>query len=62
MYMIIVTVKQNENIDKALKSLKSKVIKTKQIQILNKKKEFTKKSVEKRNQLLRAIYKEKNKK
>jgi len=60
--MIIVPVKQNENIEKALKTLKSKVIKTKQNQILGGKKEYTKKSVKKRSEILKAIYKEKNRK
>lgn len=60
--MIIVEVKPNESIDKALKTLKSKVIKTKQNQILFKKKEFVKKSVKRRNTLLKAAYKEKMKK
>jgi len=55
--MLIVIV--NSNIEKALKTLKSKVIKTKQSQILNGRKEFTKKSVIIRKQKLSAIYKQK---
>jgi ribosomal protein S21 len=55
--MLIVIV--NSNIEKALKTLKSKVIKTKQSQILNGRKEFTKKSVVRRKQKLSAIYKQK---
>jgi small subunit ribosomal protein S21 len=55
--MLIVIV--NSNIEKALKTLKSKVIKTKQSQILNGRKEFTKKSVVRRQQKLSAIYKQK---
>jgi ribosomal protein S21 len=55
--MLIVIV--NSNIEKALKTLKSKVIKTKQSQILNGRKEFTKKSVIRRKQKLSAIYKQK---
>ena len=54
--MLIVIV--NSNIEKALKTLKSKVIKTKQNQQLLNRKEFTKKSVEKRAQKLKAIYKQ----
>jgi small subunit ribosomal protein S21 len=54
--MIIVEIKNGDNIEKALKSLKSKVIKTKQNQILFERKEFTKKSVTKRTQKLKAIY------
>jgi small subunit ribosomal protein S21 len=59
--MIIVEIKNNDNIEKALKSLKSKVIKTKQNQILFERKEFTKKSVSKRTQKLKAIYIQKKK-
>lgn len=55
--MLIVIV--NSNIEKALKALKSKVIKTKQSQILHGRKEFTKKSVVRRKQKLSAIYKQK---
>jgi small subunit ribosomal protein S21 len=56
--MLIIEIKNNENIEKALKTLKSKVIKTKQNQQLMNRKEFTKKSVEKRAQKLKAIYKQ----
>jgi small subunit ribosomal protein S21 len=57
--MLIIEIKNGENIERALKNLKSKVIKTKQNQILFEKKEFTKKSILKRNQILKASYKEK---
>ena len=57
--MLIVKIKENESIEKALKSLKSKVIKTKLNQNLFERKEFTKKSVVRRKQVLKAIYKEK---
>ena len=57
--MLIIDVKNNDNLEKSLKLLKSKVIKTKQNQILNERKEFEKKSVKKRKQLLKAIYKSK---
>lgn len=56
--MLIIDVKNNENLEKSLKILKNKVIKTKQNQILNEKKEFEKKSVKKRKKLLKAIYSE----
>lgn len=49
-------VKVNSNIERALKSLKSKVINTKQNQRLVKLKEFKKKSVEKREKLMNAKY------
>jgi small subunit ribosomal protein S21 len=60
--MIIVPIKQNENIEKALKTLKSKVIKTKQNQVLTGRKEYTKKSVKRRTEVLKAIYMEKKRK
>lgn len=57
--MLIIQIKNGENIEKALKTLKSKVIKTKQNQKLFDRKEFTKKSVVKRKKLLKAIYTQK---
>jgi ribosomal protein S21 len=54
--MLIVEIKGNDSIERALKTLKSKVIKTKQQQILNNRKEFVKKSVRNRSKLLKAIY------
>jgi hypothetical protein len=54
--MLIVEIKGNDSIERALKTLKSKVIKTKQQQILNYRKEFVKKSVRNRSKLLKAIY------
>ena len=54
--MLIVKVNKNGGIEKALKELKSKVIKTRQNSNLNYRKEFTKKSVEKRQELQKAIY------
>lgn len=59
--MLIVKINNNDGIEKALKTLKSKVIKTKQNQILFDKKEFVKKSVVKRNQKLKASYIQKKK-
>lgn len=54
--MLIIEVKNNENLEKSLKILKNKVIKTKQNQILNERKEFEKKSVKVRKKILKAIY------
>jgi small subunit ribosomal protein S21 len=54
--MLIVKVNSNGGIEKALKELKSKVIKTRQNTHLNNRKEYTKKSVEKRQTLQKAIY------
>ena len=53
--MLKVDVKK-DGIEKALKTLKSKVIKTKQNQMLFGKKEFLKKSVLRRQQRLKASY------
>lgn len=60
--MLIVEIKKGENIEKVLKILKSKVIKTKQNQFLTNRKDYKKPSVVKRTQILNAIYNEKNKK
>lgn len=59
--MIIIELKSGENIEKALKTLKSKVIKTKQSQVLFERKEYTKDSVKNRKKLLKAIYIQKKK-
>lgn len=53
--MLVVKI-NNGDLSKALKTLKSKVIKTKQNQMLFDKKEFVKKSVSKRSQKLKATY------
>lgn len=60
--MLIVQIKNGENIERALKTLKSKVIKTKQNQFLQDRKEYVKPSVRKRTQILKAIHTEKVKK
>ena len=52
--MIIININQGNPLEKALKTLKSKVIKTKQNQILFDKKQYTKKSVLRRAQILKA--------
>lgn len=59
--MLIIEIKNGESIDKALKTLKSKVIKTRQNQTLVKKKEYIKKSVRRRNEIQKAIYTQKKK-
>ena len=53
--MLYVEVKKG-NIEKALKDLKSKVIRTKQNSILFGRKEFTKPSVKKRSEIQKAAY------
>ena len=47
---------KKDGIEKALKTLKAKVIKTKQNQILYSRKEFIKKSAKKRKEKLKASY------
>ena len=59
--MIIINIKNGDNLERALKTLKSKVIKTKQNQKLNERKQYTKKSVLKRTQILKAKYIQKKK-
>jgi ribosomal protein S21 len=54
--MLIVKVKEGKGIEKALKELKSKVIKTRQVRELQNRKEFVKKSVRVREQKKKAIY------
>jgi len=59
--MLIVNIENNTPIDKALKLFKSKVIKTKLMSEIRKRKEFTKPSVLRRNEVNKAIYVGKNK-
>ncbi|MBO4645443.1 MAG: 30S ribosomal protein S21 [Bacteroidales bacterium] len=54
--MIIVPVKDGENIDKALKKLKRKFEKTGVLKELRNRQKFTKPSVINREQRLKAIY------
>lgn len=54
--MIIVPVKEGENIDRALKKLKRKFEKTGTVKELRARKNYTKKSVVNREQKLKAIY------
>ena len=53
--MLVIEVKK-DGIEKALKTLKSKVIKTKQNKILFERKEFVKKSVVRRDEILKSTY------
>jgi small subunit ribosomal protein S21 len=59
--MLIIEIKGNDSIERALKTLKSKVIKTKQNQVLNERKEYIKDSVKNRKKILKAIYSQKKK-
>ena len=54
--MLIIEIKNNDSLEKALKTLKSKVIKTKQNQILFDRKEYVKPSVKKRATILKAAF------
>jgi small subunit ribosomal protein S21 len=56
LYNMLIVKINNGDLNKALKTLKSKVIKTKQNQMLFDKREFVKKSVVKRQQKLKATY------
>ena len=54
--MLIINVKDNESIDRALKRYKRRYRDTQDIKELRKRKEFVKPSVRKRNQILKATY------
>lgn len=56
--MIIVNVKENESIDKALKRFKKKFEKTGVLKELRSRTSFEKPSVTRRNQIIRAAYRE----
>jgi small subunit ribosomal protein S21 len=56
--MIIIEVKDGESIDRALRRYKRKIRDTQILKELRRRKEYTKPSVEKRNQLLKAIKRE----
>ena len=59
--MLIIEVKENEGIDKALKRYKRKFISSKVLKEVRDRKQYTKPSVKRRNELLKAMYKEKKK-
>ncbi|MBP7102676.1 MAG: 30S ribosomal protein S21 [Bacteroidales bacterium] len=54
--MIVVPIKDGENVDRALKKLKRKFEKTGVVKELRERQKFTKKSVKKREQIKKAIY------
>lgn len=56
--MLIVNVKENESIDKALKRFKKKFEKTGVLKELRARTAFEKPSVRRRNQIIRAAYRE----
>jgi len=53
--MLVVEVK-NDNVEKAIRKLRKKVIQTKQLKNLKERKEYTKKSVKRRNEMQKASY------
>jgi len=55
--MIIVPVKEGENIERALKKLKRKFEKTGVVRELRDRQKFTKPSIIKREQMIKAVYK-----
>jgi small subunit ribosomal protein S21 len=57
--MLIIEVKDGESIDRALKRYKRKFQNTGIIKELRKRREFVKPSIRRRNQVLKAVYKEK---
>lgn len=59
--MIIVPVKEGEPIEKALKKFKKKFEKTGIVKELRERQKYTKPSVERREQIIKAIYREKMK-
>ena len=57
--MLIINVKEEESIDRALKRYKRKFQRTKLMKELRRRREFTKPSVKRRNEVLNAVYREK---
>ena len=56
--MLIIPVKEGENIDRALKRYKRKTRNTKLVNQLRDNKHYTKKSVKRRKQIEKAVYKQ----
>ncbi|RMF29372.1 MAG: 30S ribosomal protein S21 [Bacteroidetes bacterium] len=59
--MLIVEVKSNENIDQALKRYKRKFQQARIMQEIRRRKEYIKPSVQRRNEILKAVYRERKK-
>ncbi len=57
--MLIVDVKDNESIERALKKYKRKYQRAGVMKELRRRKHFTKPSVKRRNEMLKAVYKQK---
>lgn len=58
--MLIIEVKDGESIDRALKKYKRKFEKSGVLKELRRRKHFTKPSITRRSEILKAIYKEEN--
>jgi len=58
--MLIINVKEEESIDRALKRYKRKFQRTGLLKEIRRRKNFTKPSVERRNEILNAKYREEN--
>ena len=56
--MLVITIKENESIDKALKRFKKKFERTGVLRELRRRSAFMKPSVARRNQVIRAVYKQ----
>lgn len=56
MHMLIIPVKEGESIDRALKRFKRKFDRTRMLRKLRQQQEFTKPSVKRRQQILKAKY------
>jgi small subunit ribosomal protein S21 len=56
--MLVITVKENESIDKALKRFKKKFERTGVLRELRRRSAFTKPSVARRNEIIKAVYKQ----
>jgi len=56
--MLIIPVKEGENIERAIKKYKKKFDRTKVMRELRQRKEFTKPSVSKRQERIRSAYKQ----
>ena len=54
--MLIIPVKEGENIDRALKKFKKKIEKTGMIRELRDRQQFTKKSIKRRQEIIHAEY------
>ncbi|TXI68649.1 MAG: 30S ribosomal protein S21 [Cyclobacteriaceae bacterium] len=57
--MLIINIKENESIDKALKRFKKKFEKTGILRQLRERTSFTKPSVKRRSEIIRAAYRQK---